>query len=72
VIPAYDTVGYAHRIESLLNYPEISCRVREQAYTKTIKEHNWHTYMRLFGCFINPYWTNPLMETSVMRNHGVH
>jgi glycosyltransferase involved in cell wall biosynthesis len=44
LIPADDAVGYAHRIESLLNQPEILRRVREQAYTKTIKEYNWHTY----------------------------
>jgi len=44
LIPAEDAFGYAHRIESLLNHPEILHHVREQAYTNTIKEHNWHTY----------------------------
>jgi glycosyltransferase involved in cell wall biosynthesis len=44
LIPADDAVGYAHRIASLLNQPEIFCHVREQAYAKAIKEYNWHTY----------------------------
>jgi starch synthase len=44
LIPAEDAVGYARRIESLLHQPEISSRVTEQAYTRVIKEHNWHTY----------------------------
>lgn len=48
LIPAEDIFGYAHRIESLLNHPEIPHRVREQAYTNVIKEHNWHTYCETF------------------------
>ena len=44
LIPAEDAVGYAQRIVSLLNCPEIQHRVKEQAYTNVIKEHNWYTY----------------------------
>jgi glycosyltransferase involved in cell wall biosynthesis len=44
LIPADDAGGYAHRIATLLHQPEIYQRVRERAYTKVIKEHNWQTY----------------------------
>ena len=44
LIPAEDAAGYAQRIESLLNCPEIHHRVTEQAYKQVIKAHNWQTY----------------------------
>ena len=44
LIPAEDAVGYAHRIESLLNQPGISHYISEQAYIKVTKEHNWQRY----------------------------
>jgi L-malate glycosyltransferase len=44
LIPADDAGGYAHRIARLLHQPEMYERLREQAYTKVIKEHNWQTY----------------------------
>lgn len=50
LIPAGDAVGYAYRIESLLSQPETSHYIREQAYIKVAKEHNWQTYCRNISC----------------------
>jgi glycosyltransferase involved in cell wall biosynthesis len=44
LIPAEDAAGYAHRIENLVNCPEIHQRVTEQAYQEVTTEHNWQTY----------------------------
>ena len=56
LIPADDAVGYAHRIASLLNQPEIHHRVREQAYTKVIKEHNWRIYCETIWSLYQSLW----------------
>ena len=72
LIPADDAVGYAHRIESLLNYPEISCRVSEQAYTKTIKEHNWHTYYKTVWMLYQSLWDEPTHGNVCNSYYGAH
>lgn len=56
LIPADDAGGYAHRIATLLRQPEIYQRVRERAYTKVIKEHNWQTYCQTIWRLYQSLW----------------
>lgn len=46
LIPAEDAAGYAYRIKSLLSQPEVSHSIREEAYVRVIKEHNWQRYCK--------------------------
>jgi glycosyltransferase involved in cell wall biosynthesis len=56
LIPADDAGGYAHCIATLLHQPEIYQRVREQAYTKVIKEHNWQIYCQTIWRLYQSLW----------------
>jgi glycosyltransferase involved in cell wall biosynthesis len=71
LIPADDAVGYAHRIASLLNHPEIFHRVREQAYTQAIKEYNWHTCCEAVWMLYQALWDEPARDNACNAHPGM-
>jgi len=71
LIPADDAVGYAHRIESLLHQPEIFYRVREQAYTKSTKEYNWHAYCEAVWMLYQSLWDAPARDNTCNARPGM-
>jgi glycosyltransferase involved in cell wall biosynthesis len=56
LIPADEAGGYADRIARLLRQPEMYQRLRERAYTKVIKEHNWQTYCQTIWHLYRYLW----------------
>jgi glycosyltransferase involved in cell wall biosynthesis len=56
LIPADDASGYADRIARLLRQPAMYQRLREQAYSKVIKEHNWQTYCQTIWRLYRSLW----------------
>jgi glycosyltransferase involved in cell wall biosynthesis len=44
LIPAADALGYADRMQRLLENPEWCSRIADQAYARVKREHSWPTY----------------------------